>query len=102
MCKPRVGTEQSDDNEGYTSGWDHDMTRCATIVPKPDHINNANGFNQGQGRFGSQHPSGIMILLCDGSVRLVSFNVDKLTFHRLGYRNDGQPFDLPGVGIQTQ
>jgi prepilin-type N-terminal cleavage/methylation domain-containing protein len=99
MCKPRVGTEQSDDNEGYSSGWDHDMTRCASIVPKPDHRDNA--INTGQGRFGSQHPSGIMILLCDGSVRLVSFSVDKLSFHRLGYRNDGQQFDLPGVGIST-
>jgi prepilin-type N-terminal cleavage/methylation domain-containing protein/prepilin-type processing-associated H-X9-DG protein len=95
MCRPRVGTEQNDDNEGYTSGWDHDMTRCASIVPKPDHKNNA--INQGQGRFGSSHPSGINVLLCDGSVRLISFNVNKLTFHRLGYRNDGQPMDLPGV-----
>jgi len=98
MCRPRVGTEQSDDNEGYTTGWDHDMTRCASIVPKPDHRNNA--IDQGQGRFGSAHPGGINIVLCDGSVRLVSFGVNKLVFHRLGYRNDGQPIDLPGVGNQ--
>jgi prepilin-type processing-associated H-X9-DG protein len=94
-----VGSEQSDDNEGYTTGWDHDMTRCASIVPKRDHRNNAIG--DGQGRFGSSHPSGINVVLCDGSVRLISFNVNKLTFHRLGYRNDGQNFDLPGVGLQA-
>ncbi|HUE74024.1 MAG TPA: DUF1559 domain-containing protein [Pirellulaceae bacterium] len=98
MCRPRVGTEQSDDNEGFTAGWDHDMTRCASIVPKPDHRNNA--INQGQGRFGSSHPSGINVLLCDGSVRLISFSVNKLTFHRLGYRNDGQMMELPGVSVR--
>ncbi len=98
MCRPRVGTEQSDDNEGYTTGWDHDMTRCASIVPKPDHRNNS--INQGQGRFGSSHPSGVNILLCDGSVRLISYSVNKLTFHRLGYRNDGQQMDLPGVSVR--
>jgi prepilin-type N-terminal cleavage/methylation domain-containing protein/prepilin-type processing-associated H-X9-DG protein len=100
MCRPRVGTEQNDDNEGYTTGWDHDMTRCASIVPKPDHRDNS--INQGQGRFGSSHPSGLNVLLCDGSVRLVSFSVNKLTFHRLGYRNDGQQMDLPGVTVGVQ
>ena len=95
MCRPRVGTEQSDDNEGYTAGWDHDMTRCATVTPKPDHKNN--DINQGLGRFGSSHPAGINVLLGDGSVRIVSYSVNKLTFHRLGYRNDGQQMELPGV-----
>ena len=98
LRKSSIGSEQSDDNDGYTSGWDHDMTRCASIVPKPDHKNNAIG--DGQGRFGSSHPAGIQVLLCDGSVRMISYNVDKLTFHRLGYRNDGQNFELPGVGLQ--
>ena len=89
-----LGQNQSDDNEGYTSGWDHDMTRCSTIVPKPDH-NNPN-VGDGQGRFGSSHPSGINVLMCDGSVRVVGFQVNKLAFHRLGYRSDGQQLDLPG------
>jgi prepilin-type N-terminal cleavage/methylation domain-containing protein/prepilin-type processing-associated H-X9-DG protein len=97
MCLALVGREQSDDNEGYTAGWDHDMTRCATPTPKPDHKNSA--INQGQGRFGSSHPGGLNIVLCDGSVRFVGFQVNKLVFHRMGYRLDGQQFEMPGTEI---
>ena len=95
MRTTHLGSNQSDDNEGYTAGWDHDMTRCFTAVPKPDHKNPNVG--DGQGRFGSSHPAGINVLLCDGSVRVVGYQVDKLTFHRLGYRNDGRQMDLPGA-----
>jgi prepilin-type processing-associated H-X9-DG protein len=95
MRSSTIGNNQSDDNEGYTAGWDHDMTRCTTIVPKPDHKDP--NINQGQGRFGSSHPGGLNVLLCDGSVRMVSYTVDKLTWHRLGYRNDGQQMELPGA-----
>ncbi len=30
----------SDDNEGYTSGWDHDMVRPSGYQPWPDFGNN--------------------------------------------------------------
>ncbi len=40
--------------------------------------------------FKSQHVGGVHILLCDGSVRFVSENLDYQTYQRLGDRRDGQ------------
>lgn len=81
---------QGDDNEGYTSGWDHDVIRNTGVVPLPDRRT-----GDGEQRFGSSHPSGMNILLSDGSVRFLNYTVDATTFLRLGQRNDGQVFQLP-------
>lgn len=47
------------------------------------------------GCFGSQHPGGAQFVLCDGSTRFVTENVDLTTYYRLGARNDGQPVTMP-------
>ena len=44
-------------------------------------------------RFGGPHPSGCNMVFCDGSVRMISFSVDPLTFSYLGNRKDGQAID---------
>ncbi len=44
-------------------------------------------------RFGGPHPAGCNMVFCDGSVRMISFSVDPLTFSYLGNRKDGQPID---------
>jgi len=84
----RIGTYQSDDNEGYTAGWDWDEVRGTTMTPAQDYPWNR-GYSDN--RFGSSHPSGCNFLLCDGSVRLISYSVSANTFALLGSRNDGQP-----------
>ncbi|MEX2174585.1 MAG: DUF1559 domain-containing protein [Pirellulaceae bacterium] len=38
----------------------------------------------------SQHPGGVMLALCDGSVRFASQTIDLQTWRRLGQRNDGE------------
>ena len=48
-----------------------------------------NNWNTSQG-FKSRHVGGAHILLCDGSVRFVSENIDYNTYQRLGDRRDGQ------------
>jgi prepilin-type N-terminal cleavage/methylation domain-containing protein len=40
--------------------------------------------------FGSAHPGGWHIVLCDGSVRAMSYDVDILTHRRLSNRHDGR------------
>jgi len=40
--------------------------------------------------FGSQHVGGCQVLLCDGSVRFVSQNIDGNTYGSLGSRNGGE------------
>ena len=43
--------------------------------------------------YGSVHPNGFAMALCDGSVRMISFSIDLTTHGRLANRKDGQPID---------
>ncbi len=79
-----LGNFQGDDNEGYTSGWDHDVIRFTSRLPLPDPRT-----GDGNLRFGSSHTGGFMASLCDGSVKFIRYSVDATTFLRLGTRNDG-------------
>lgn len=81
---------QTDDNEGYTSGWDHDVNRNCSLQPRPDP---RTGY--GELRFGSSHPNGFQVLMGDGAVKFIPFSVDELIFHRLGYKNDNQVASIP-------
>ncbi|MFO0966010.1 MAG: DUF1559 domain-containing protein [Gemmataceae bacterium] len=85
-----IGQYQGDDNEGYSSGWDHDAERYTNQLPAPDY----NGGGDGQQRFGGSHDGGFMACLCDGSVRLITYNIDLTTFSNLGNVNDGQTISL--------
>ena len=82
-----LGSPQSDDNEGYSAGWDHDTIRYANRLPLPDF----SGSGDGNQRFGGSHASGFNVVLADGSVRLVSFSISLTTFSRLGNVRDGLP-----------
>lgn len=52
--------------------------------------NSASNWNTSQG-FKSRHVGGAHILLCDGSVKFVSENIDYMTYQRIGDRRDNQP-----------
>jgi prepilin-type N-terminal cleavage/methylation domain-containing protein len=93
-----LGQYQGDDNEGYTSGWDHDTMRYTgnarngsntTAPPLPDP--NQSGLDGAQ-RFGSSHPGGFMAVSCDGSVKFIRFSIDPVQFSRFGTRDDGQVY----------
>ena len=84
----RVGENQNNDNEGYTSGWDQDVLANATKIPLPDL--RVGSLPTNDLRFGSSHPGGFNMALCDASVRFLSYSIDQLTLHRAGYRNDGE------------
>jgi prepilin-type N-terminal cleavage/methylation domain-containing protein len=42
-------------------------------------------------RFGSAHPAGIHMVFCDGSVRSISYDVERKVFALMGGRNDEVP-----------
>ena len=69
------------DNENMYVGFDNDIFRCAASLPLQD----LNGFSDTR-RFGSQHPSGVQMALCDGSVQTISYNIEILTFKRMADR----------------
>ena len=95
----KFGTNTDDNESPFLSGWNGDWdhyrrTRQVSGVwetPAPDYSSSATTSSQ---RFGSSHPAGIMAALGDGSVRLIRFSVDPVTFMRACVRNDGQPFNL--------
>ena len=43
--------------------------------------------------FGSAHPAGFNAVLCDGSVRTISYSIDMEIHSYLGNRKDGKPID---------
>jgi prepilin-type N-terminal cleavage/methylation domain-containing protein/prepilin-type processing-associated H-X9-DG protein len=89
LNRAAVGSAQSDDNEGYSSGWDHDVVRATNVEPRPDPTSGI-----GDNRFGSSHPTGFNAVFADGSVRAITWNIDVTMFHRLGQRADGNPADV--------
>jgi prepilin-type N-terminal cleavage/methylation domain-containing protein len=94
------GAETCIDNEGWCNGWDND-TICysgsltnnayASVMPQPDSVT---GWSCGY-IFGSAHSSGFAGLLCDGSTRFFSYNIDPIVWQCLCCRNDGKSFTMP-------
>ncbi len=101
-----------DDNEGYTAGIDQDTIRYTDLIPKPDRTDSAG--TAGEWRFGSSHPAGFNVVMCDGAVKSISYRIEATDnsvlpvnttqspaapayvgnislFNRLGVRNDGLP-----------
>jgi prepilin-type N-terminal cleavage/methylation domain-containing protein len=87
-----LGQYQSDDNEGYTAGWDHDTVRITSQPPLPD---SHNGSGWGELRFGSSHTGGFNMLLCDGAVHFLSYSIDLPSFAAMGTRNGNDTFNSP-------
>jgi len=90
LPRDRMGGFQGEDNEGYTSGWDHDVFRRTDLLPLPDCIAATTAGCADSVRFGSSHTGGFNGLLGDGSVRFIRFSIDPTTFLNLGRINDGQ------------
>ncbi len=86
LNKAALGGFQGDDNEGYSSGWDHDVMRYTHVPPLPDPTSGDGGQ-----RFGGPNSAGCMFVLCDGSVRMINYSVSQATFDRLGNTSDGLP-----------
>jgi prepilin-type N-terminal cleavage/methylation domain-containing protein len=90
--------------DAYYSGIDNGDNECLYIGDNPD-ITRFTGPEQGNtlmpqrdragyenvDLFGSAHPASINCVMCDGSVRSITYEVDGVMFSRLGSRNDRKP-----------
>lgn len=74
------------DNEDAFVGFDNDLFRTAAVnyPPRQDQPGVQNWF-----AFGSAHPAGLNMALCDGSVRRVSYGIDPEIHRRQANRQDG-------------
>jgi prepilin-type N-terminal cleavage/methylation domain-containing protein len=79
------------DNTGYYSGWGWDTIRFGRQQPRQDAPGEQTGTYD---LFGSAHPGGFQAVLCDGSVRVLSYTVNNTVIRRLANRQDGQVIDL--------
>lgn len=70
------------DNEAMYVGFDNDNCRTTLEPPRRDKAGYPSSL-----LFGSAHTSGVNMLYCDGSVRLVTFDVDPDVFLEQGNRN---------------
>ena len=81
------------DNENMYSGFNNDNFRTTTYPP----IQDRRGYYPDMYHFGSAHSSGCHFVFCDGSVKKISFSVDRDVFKSGGNRKDGggiKPDDL--------
>lgn len=88
------------DNQGYWRGIDSDICGLAVAGTTPSMAaaqDDTNDLNQGLGStFGSAHGGGFQVVLCDGSVRNLSYSIDFTTvLQPLCGRRDGVVFTLP-------
>jgi prepilin-type N-terminal cleavage/methylation domain-containing protein len=95
--RPTDGAQSFGDAYGFTAGFDKfETTRFGLDVPVRDSGWNIGafpaappvGFNLYE-RFGAAHMQSINALMCDGSVKQISFNVAPVIMARLTKRDDG-------------
>ena len=77
------------DDQSYLVGDDADIRRFAVEPPLPDVIGYGAVGAYAVHAFGSAHPNVTQFVLCDGSVRQISFVIEKNAFQVLARRNDG-------------
>jgi len=87
------------DNQGYWRGIDSDICGLAQtptgVFWTPMQDDNTDRFTGLGSTFGSAHPTGFQCVLCDGSVRAVSYGVNVAgALMPLCQRNDGMVFTL--------
>ncbi len=70
------------DNENMYVGMDNDICRSTFYPPQRDRHGYLNVLI-----FGSNHPTGLNMLYCDGSVRHLNWDVEPAVFSRAGNRN---------------
>lgn len=81
------------DDCGWSDGWDPDTMR--ETGPGQEYGPDITGGPDPGYQFGSAHPAGANFVLGDGSVRLISYTIDKTLFNQLGHRADGNSAQVP-------
>lgn len=85
-----------DDDQGFCVGHDIDIMRTCAVPPQKDYNDPQEGYGGGTRiyRFGSSHDGVMVVAMCDGSVRTISYSIDQQTFLNLGRRRDGAKLNL--------
>ena len=90
MIPYEPATHNEDDDEGWASGWDFDTVRTTLCPPQPDSNQPVAGSKASFRTPGAAHQAGLNAVFADGSVSLISYEIDPEAFNNLGHRDDGQ------------
>jgi hypothetical protein len=88
-----ASNENQGNDQGWDCGYDHDNIRWTMDPPKVDEWIDPNGGLTSWRSiqvFGSPHNAGCQFVYLDGSVHMISFDIDPVAFHVLGNRADGE------------
>ena len=85
-------TRANGDNSPAFTGFGRHDARLTELLPFQDRPGFQNGII-----YGSAHPSGFHMVMCDGSVQTIRYEIDPEVHRRLGNRKDGEPVDLSGL-----
>ena len=100
---PRSDIETSNDgnDQGWDLGFDIDINRWTKFPPQPDTKYNTSSRQEiGESHddqwsvFGGSHSAGCQFVFCDGSVHTITYDVDIITFGRLGPVDDGEVVEM--------
>ena len=80
---------ECNNDQGWDTGYDYDVNCWATHRPLQD----TPGVGGCRTEFGSAHSGGFNVVLCDGSVHMISYSINLEIHRRLGNRRDGRPVD---------
>ncbi|QEG36397.1 DUF1559 domain-containing protein [Bythopirellula goksoeyrii] len=80
------GTFDGGDNHSMYQGFDWDVNRWTSVNDPP--LQDRLG-QESFGSFGSAHPGGFNMANCDGSVQIVSYDIDPEVHRRASHRSDG-------------
>jgi prepilin-type N-terminal cleavage/methylation domain-containing protein len=116
-----IGTPSCNNDQGWVNGWDNDMITFSqgdrnwgtptfivpaipqntppvagrSVTPRQwDMQTTASGNDACGGIFGSIHHGAMNVVLCDGTVRPVSYNISEAAFFSLCSINDGLTFSF--------
>jgi prepilin-type N-terminal cleavage/methylation domain-containing protein/prepilin-type processing-associated H-X9-DG protein len=87
------------DNYGWYTGNSWETLRFSNKAPKQDDLVNAQPNGAGETQctgcdfFGAAHSSGFNASMADGSVRMISYDIELATFKKLTNRRDGSVID---------
>jgi hypothetical protein len=85
-----------DDNVAYCAGYNIGNMRSCMMPPQKDYVDMTEGNTPSNRNyiFGSSHTGVMVVGMCDGSTRTVTFQIDMNTFAGLCMRRDGAVLNL--------
>ena len=90
LLPSQYDSTSSGDDRGWTDGWDPDVLRSAMCPPANDGDEDTLKFGDVWVSFGSAHPNGLNAAFADGSVRQISYGIDRELLNSLAHRSDGE------------